>query len=65
MKATQDQTGCYAVVTLHWGSAMKAIDEKRYSKFNPGHFKVWAELKDIRTKPVSVTHFTGLSDGLL
>ena len=26
---------------------------------------MWAELTDIRTRPVSVTHFTGLSDGLL
>ena len=26
---------------------------------------MWAELSDIRTRPVSLTHFIGLSDGLL
>ena len=44
---------------------MKATVDKRYCQFNPGHFTVWAELTDIRTRPVSVTHFIGLSDGLL
>ena len=56
---------CYAAITLHWGSAMKSTEDKRYCQFNPGHFPVWAELTDIRTRPVSVTHFIALSDGLL
>ena len=56
---------CYAVITLNWGSTIKATVDKRYCQFNPGHFTVWAELADIRTRPVSVTHFIGLGDGLL
>ena len=44
---------------------MKSTEDKRYCQFNPGHFPVWAELTDIRTRPVSVTHFIALSGGLL
>ena len=44
---------------------MKSTEDKRYCQLNPGHFSVWTELTDIRTRPVSVTHFIGLSDGLL
>ena len=54
----------YEVVTLHWESAMKTTEE-RYCQFSPVHFTVWKELKDIRTRPVSVTHFIYLSEGLL
>ena len=56
---------CNAVIPLHWGSAMKAKEDKRYCQLDPGQITVWVEWRDIRTRTVTITHFICLSDRLL